>query len=134
MRCSGLVLSIALLALCIVPAYAVVPTQNQSIAVLRGLDKTTARVLVLGVPIGKPTEFGDLSITVRTCKTTLPEEPPEAVAFLDISENKAGEGDVSVFHGWMFASSPAVSAMEHPVYDIWLVGCKTEEKKDDKSK
>lgn len=105
-------------------ARAVVPSVEQSTAVLRALDKMTARVEILEVPIKKPTSFGSLIITANTCRVTQPEETPESAAFLDISELKPGQKDAPVFHGWMFASSPALSAMEHPVYDIWLVGCK----------
>ena len=114
-----------LLALAAFPAHAVVPTQERPIAVLRALDKVTARVEVLEIPTNKPTSFGSIIITAHTCRVTQPEETPESAAFLEISELKPGEKDTPVFHGWMFASSPALSAMEHPVYDIWLVGCKS---------
>lgn len=105
-------------------ALAVVPTIEKPIAVLRALDKVTARVEELEVPIDRPYKFGTLMITVRACRMTPPEETPEAAAFLEISEFKPGEKDAPVFRGWMFASSPALSAMEHPVYDIWVTGCK----------
>lgn len=105
-------------------AGAIVPTQEQQIAVLRALDKMTARVEVLEIPVNKPISFGSLIITARTCRVTPPEESPESAAYLDISELKPGEKDAGIFHGWMFASSPALSAMEHPIYDIWLIGCK----------
>jgi hypothetical protein len=106
-------------------AYATVPTQDQPLAVLRALDKVTARVAELTVPINKPFRFGTLLITVHACRVTRPEETPETAAFLEVSEFKPGETEQSVFHGWMFASSPALSAMEHPVYDIWVTGCKS---------
>jgi hypothetical protein len=106
-------------------AHAVVPTQEQPIAVLRALDKMTARVEVLEIPTGRPVSFGTLIIAVRACRVTPPEEAPESAAFLEISELKPGEKDTPVFHGWMFASSPALSAMQHPVYDMWLIGCKS---------
>ena len=113
------------LGLACVPAFAVVPTQDEPIAVLRALDKMTARVEELEIPTGQPFKFGTLIITVRACRVTPPEETPEAAAFLEISEFKPGENDTPVFRGWMFASSPALSAMEHPVYDIWVTGCKS---------
>lgn len=106
------------------PAFAAVPTIDQPIAVLRALDKMTARVEELNVPINQPLKFGTLIITVHTCRVTSPEETPEAASFLEVSEFKPGEKDVPMFRGWMFASSPALSAMEHPVYDIWVTGCK----------
>lgn len=107
-----------------VPAYALVPTQDEPIAILRALDKITARVEELNIPIGQPYKFGTLIITVRACRVTPPEDTPESAAFLEVSEFKPGEPDAPVFRGWMFASSPALSAMEHPVYDIWVTGCK----------
>ncbi len=117
---------IYLIATLILPitAYAVVPTIEKPIAVLRALDKVTARVEELEVPIGRPYKFGTLLITVRGCRVTPPEETPEAAAFLEVNEFKPGSTGASVFRGWMFASSPALSAMEHPVYDIWVTGCK----------
>ena len=108
-------------------ARAVVPTVEKPIAVLRALDKVTARVEELEVPIGRPYKFGTLIITVRACRETPPEDTPEAAAFLEVSEFKPGENGAPVFRGWMFASSPALSAMEHPVYDIWVTGCKDDE-------
>ena len=106
-------------------AHAVVPTQEQPVVVLRALDKMTARVEEIGLPVGKTIQFGSLSIVAKTCRTTLPEEtPPESATYLEVSEVKLGVQDVPVFKGWMFASSPALSAMEHPIYDIWVTGCK----------
>jgi hypothetical protein len=116
----------ALIALLWIPcnAYAIVPTQEEGITVLRALDKVTARVEELDVTNNQPLTFGTLVISARTCRVTPPEETPEAAAFLEVSELKPGEKDTPVFRGWMFASSPALSPMEHPVYDIWLIGCK----------
>ena len=68
--------------------------------------------------------FGSLSITARHCEKNPPEEAPEAAAFLEIVDAKPGEAPVKLFSGWMFASSPAVSALEHPVYDVWVIDCK----------
>ena len=106
-------------------AHAIVPTQEAPIAVVRALDKMTARVEVLEIPVNTPISFGTLIITAHTCRSTQPEEQPESAAYLEIGEFKPGSRDIPVFHGWMFASSPALSAMEHPIYDIWLIGCKT---------
>jgi hypothetical protein len=94
------------------------------IAVLQGLDKVTARVLTIEAPVGLAVTFGALEIIARTCDKRPPEETPESAAFLDIWEVRQGEPAVSLFRGWMFASSPALSAMEHPVYDVWVLDCK----------
>jgi hypothetical protein len=92
--------------------------------ILQGLDKITARVTTIEAPVGKPVTLGSLSITARHCDKTPPEETPEAAAFLEIVDAKPGEAPVKLFSGWMFASSPAVSALEHPVYDVWVIDCK----------
>jgi hypothetical protein len=92
-------------------------------AVLQTLDKVTARVSTFDAPVGQTVRFGTLAIIARTCDKRPPEEQPESAAFLDIAEVRPGEPTVSVFRGWMFASSPALSAMEHPVYDVWVLDC-----------
>ena len=92
-------------------------------AVLQGLDKVTARVSTLSVAIGETVRFGTLEIAVRYCDKRPPEEAPESSAFLDIWQARPGEVSVSLFRGWMFASSPALSALEHSVYDIWVLDC-----------
>jgi hypothetical protein len=91
--------------------------------VLQALDKITARVSRITVPVGGTVTFGPLQITAKACDKHPPEEPPESAAFLQIVEVKQGEAPVGRFSGWMFASSPALSAMEHPVYDIWVLDC-----------
>jgi hypothetical protein len=92
-------------------------------AILQGLDKVTGRVMTISAPIGSTVHFGTLEIVVRTCRKRPPEEEPEAAAFLDIWETRPGAPAASLFRGWMFASSPALSALEHPVYDIWVLDC-----------
>jgi hypothetical protein len=68
--------------------------------------------------------FGSLKIVPRTCDRTPPEEPPESTVYLDITDLRPGGVPVDLFHGWMFASSPALNALEHPVYDVWVLECK----------
>jgi hypothetical protein len=101
------------------PAHAVAMNE----VVLQALDKITARVSRITVPVGGTVTFGSLQITAKACDKHPPEETPESAAFLQIVEVKPGEAPVSRFSGWMFASSPALSAMEHPVYDIWVLDC-----------
>ena len=109
---------------------AAVPSEDRPIAQLRVLDKITARVEQVDVRVEQPFRFGGLIITAHSCRVTPPEEDPESAAFLDISEVKADEGELPRFRGWMFASSPALSALEHPVYDLWVIGCKSEPTKE----
>ena len=103
------------------------PAAAESVAILQGLDKVTARVSTLAAPIDQPVSFGTLEITLRACHKTPPEEPPESAAFLEIRERKPDAPVATLFVGWMFASSPALSALEHPVYDIWVLDCRTAE-------
>lgn len=99
-------------------------------AILQGLDKVTARVSEIEAPLHRLMRFGTLEIIVRVCQKTPPEEPPESAAFLEIRDAKPGEDTVSLFTGWMFASSPALSALEHPVYDIWVLDCTVSDETD----
>lgn len=91
--------------------------------VLQGLDKVTARITTLNAPLNTPVRFGTLEITALRCTKAPPEEPPESSAFLVIREIKPGQDPVDLFRGWMMASSPALSALEHPVYDVWVKDC-----------
>ena len=103
------------------------PALEHRVAVLQGLDKVTARVSPVRATIGLPTYFGRLEIIARACRETPPTEPPESAAFLEIRElppaSALDEPPRALFSGWMFASSPAVAALEHPVYDVWVVDC-----------
>lgn len=99
-------------------------TVSEPIALLEGLDKTTARVSEFMAPVGKPVEFGTLSIIVRDCEKNPPEETPENAAFIQIYEMRKGEEKARLFSGWMFSSSPALSALEHPVYDVTVLDCR----------
>ncbi|MEE8507405.1 MAG: DUF2155 domain-containing protein [Kiloniellales bacterium] len=92
-------------------------------AILQGLDKTTARVSTIVAPIDAVTRFGSLEIVARACHKKPPTETPESTAFLEIVDVRPDSPAVRIFTGWMFASSPALSALEHPVYDVWVVDC-----------
>jgi hypothetical protein len=94
------------------------------VVVLRGLDKITAHVSTLEAPVGQTVSFGALRITARSCDKHPPEETPESAAFLEIVEARPGEAPRKLFSGWMFASSPALSALEHPIYDLSVLDCK----------
>src|SRR5215467_12849808 len=94
------------------------------IVVLGGLDKVTAHVSTFEAPVGKTVSFGALKITARACDKHPPEETPESAAFLEVVEARPGETPHTLFSGWMFASSPALSAMDNPIYDLWVLDCK----------
>lgn len=113
------VVAAGLLALVVSP----VSAETYPIALLQALDKVTARVITLQAPVGETVRFGTLEIRAAVCEKRPPEETPDSAAFLDIVEQRAGQAPVEVFRGWMFASSPGLSPMQHPVYDLWVVDC-----------
>ena len=98
---------------------------SYDVAVLRGLDKVTARISTFEAQKNKHIRFGTLRILVRYCDKRPPEETPETSVFLEIIDVRTGGSAKRVFTGWMFASSPAVSALEHPTYDVWVIDCNT---------
>jgi hypothetical protein len=96
----------------------------EPVAVLQGLDKITARVLDFDAPVGRTVRFGNLSIRVRACEKSPPEDPPESAAFLEITSIRPGQDRVTEFSGWMFAQSPALASLEDPIYDVIVLDCK----------
>lgn len=96
------------------------------IAVFSGLDKITARTSTFEVPVGETVRFGSLSLWVRACRVRPPTEPPQTTAFVMIDEIDDENRGVRIFSGWMFAGSPGIHALEHPVFDVWLTNCKTD--------
>jgi hypothetical protein len=117
-------LAAALAGIAVLTATVPAEADPYQITVLQALDKVSARVSPLEVPVGQTVAFGNLEITARACDKRPPEELPESAAFLEIVEKHEGEPPKTQFIGWMFASSPAFSAMEHPVYDVWVLDCK----------
>ena len=121
-RCFGALGAVALITSA-APAHAI----EMQEAVLQGLDKITARISTIKVAVGETVSFGSLQITLRACDKKPPEETPESAAFLQVVEQKPSEQPVTRFSGWMYASSPAVSAMDHPVYDLWVLDCESKD-------
>jgi hypothetical protein len=99
------------------------PLLSDKTAILQALDKVTARVSKIEAEIGRPVRFGTLDIIVHACAKRPPEEPPETSVFLEVTEFREAAEPATLFVGWMFASSPALSALEHPVYDVWVSDC-----------
>jgi len=93
--------------------------------VLRGLDKITGRPTNIFAPIGVPIDFATLTITARYCYSTPPSEPPETAAFVEITDHRPDQPQKQVFSGWMHASSPSLNGLQHPLYDVWVISCKT---------
>jgi hypothetical protein len=118
---------VKLVAAAVIALFVAMGVARADSAILQGLDKTTARVSRIEAPIDKPVRFGTLIITVRACVKKPPEEPPETAAFIEIDEvraNSQGTESKRVFSGWMFAQSPAISALEDPIYDVTVLDCK----------
>jgi hypothetical protein len=96
---------------------------GKPVAELQGLDKVTARTQRFYAPVGEATRFGTLEITVGDCLVNVPEAPPESVAYLTIIDHKPGQAEEKLFAGWMFASTPSLSALDHGVYDVRVLSC-----------
>jgi hypothetical protein len=93
-------------------------------ALFSGLDKITGRIITFDAAIGETVQFGALQVTPRVCYTRPPTETPNTDGFIEVDEVTL-QGEVKrIFTGWMFASSPGLHAVEHPIYDVWLTDCK----------
>jgi hypothetical protein len=93
-------------------------------ALFSGLDKITGRIINFSVEIGETVQFGALQLTTRACYTRLPSETAHTDAFVEVDEVTL-QGEVKrIFTGWMFAASPGLHAVEHPIYDLWLTDCR----------
>ncbi len=93
-------------------------------AVFSGLDKITGRIISFDVAINETVQFGALQVTPRVCYSRPPTETPNTDAFVEVDEVTL-QGEIKrIFTGWMFAASPGLHAVEHPIYDVWLTDCK----------
>lgn len=90
---------------------------------LQSLDKVTARTMTFDARVGTTIKFGTIYIKIRACRKAPPIEKPESAAFLQIWQIVAEENAEWIFSGWMFSSSPALSPMDHPIYDVWVIDC-----------
>jgi hypothetical protein len=98
-------------------------------AVIRGLDKITGHARDYTLTIGRPARVGSLEVIARGCSKSAPEEAPEVRIYVEVFDHPpAREGEESerreIFHGWLFASSPGLSAVDHPNWDIWAIDCR----------
>jgi hypothetical protein len=105
---------------------------RSSVAIIQALDKVTTETMRFEAPVGQPIRYKTLVFTVRACETTAPDEDaPDSVAYVTVdTQPKALPGRVAppgrqIYKGWMYANSPGLNPLEHPVYDAWLIACKT---------
>ena len=107
------------------------------VGIFQGLDKITARIKTFEIKVGVSKTFGILDINLQKCVYSKPLNEPESIAFikvLDLSDKYSVTKDkLSIFEGWIFASSPALNAMEHPVYDVSLISCRKDKTLSNKS-
>lgn len=92
----------------------------QASATVQVLDKVNAQNTVLTIKVGQQVQVGSLSIQVQACDIHPPDQPRDSAAYLTITDSRA---DTSGFHGWMLANDPSVSMLQHPIYDVRVVGC-----------
>lgn len=93
------------------------------VAVFAALDKVTARISRLEVRLNETVKFGSLKVTPRVCYSRPPTEPPKTTTFVEVDEEQLDGKEKRLFSGWMFAESPGLNAVEHPVFDVWLTNC-----------
>jgi hypothetical protein len=96
---------------------------DNAVAVFAALDKVTAKISRLEVPLNQTATFGALKITPRVCYSRAPTEPPKTTSFVEVDETLLDGKEKRIFSGWMFADSPGLNAVEHPVFDVWLTDC-----------
>jgi len=99
------------------------PTPPNAVLLMTGLDKITGRPARIVAHLNQPVEFATFTITARYCYSTPPSETPETSAFLQIDDHRPDQAPRRVFSGWMYASSPGLNAVQHPLYDVWVISC-----------
>nr|WP_330168818.1 DUF2155 domain-containing protein [Bartonella grahamii] len=97
---------------------------SNGIAVFAGLDKITGRTTRFEVTLGEFYQYGALQVTPRACYTSSKDEPTRTTGFVEVNEVTLDKKIRRIFTGWMFADSPGLNAVEHPIYDVWLKDCK----------
>ena len=111
-------------ALFLVPSITLAKRIENPVAVFSGIDKITGRTTTFDVYIGETVQFGALQVTPRVCYTRDDEEAAKTTTFVEVDEITLDRKIRRLFTGWMFADSPGLNAVEHPIYDVWLEGCK----------
>lgn len=97
---------------------------SNPVAVFSGLDKITGRISSFDVKLGETYQFGALQVTPRSCLSSPADEAARTDGFVEVNEITLDKKIKRIFTGWMFADSPGLNAVEHPIYDVWLKSCK----------
>ncbi|MGL5114159.1 MAG: DUF2155 domain-containing protein [Beijerinckiaceae bacterium] len=100
------------------------------VAIFAGLDKITGRIIAFEVAVNETVQFGALQMTPKICFSRPITEKPQTTSFVEVDEITLQNESKRLFSGWMFAASPGLNAIEHPVYDVWLTGCKGATERD----
>jgi hypothetical protein len=108
----------------IAPNAALADKISNPVAVFDGLDKITGRIITFEVAVNETVQFGALQITPRVCYSRPPTDAPQTDAFAQVDEIDEQKQVKRIFSGWMFADSPGLHGVEHPIFDIWLTACK----------
>lgn len=117
--------TLAILAALAVAAGAAQADTQKPTLMLRGLDKITGRAFDIVAPLNMPVKFATLTVTARYCYSTPQSETPETAAFVQIDDARPDKPRRRIFSGWMYASSPGLNGMQHPLYDVWAIFCRT---------
>jgi hypothetical protein len=115
---------IAIAALFLAPSSALADRVSNPIAVFAGLDKITGITTSFEVKVGEEQRFGGLVVQPQSCYSRPVTEEPKTTTFVDVDEVLLDGSKKRIFAGWMFAESPGLNAVEHPVYDVWLTSCR----------
>jgi hypothetical protein len=106
-------------------ARAVAAASGKPTLLMRGLDKITGRAFDIVAPLNTPVKFATFTITARFCYSTPQSETPETAAFVQIDDARPDKPLKRIFSGWMYASSPGLNGVQHPLYDVWAIFCRT---------
>lgn len=118
------VLGFAMLAPLLAPTPALAVRLENPVAEFAGIDKITGRITTFDVYVNETVQFGALQVTPKVCYSRDESEAQKIDAFIEVDEITLDRKIRRIFSGWMFADSPALNAVEHPIYDVWLTGCK----------
>ena len=97
---------------------------SNPIAVFTGLDKITGTTTTFETKVGEAKQFGGLIVKADVCYSRSATEEPKTTSFVEVDEVQLDDSLKHIFSGWMFAQSPGLNAVEHPIYDVWLINCR----------